>query len=113
MKYKVVTSCHGFLGRMWEEGEIVEVDPSTNPPRHLVPLEDTQEDVPKPPPHRTESQDVMPGTQRSVVGGMSAGLTDERIPNKGSTTDQLPNNVKPRRRRAAPSKKKGVGSVKK
>ena len=34
-KYIVSRSCHGYKGRMWDEGQIVELEDGSNPPRHF------------------------------------------------------------------------------
>ena len=119
MEYKVINSCHGFLGRMWEKGEVVEIDPAMNPPRHFVPLEDAVPDPPKPKPHRTEAVELAPGKQRAVEGGLSTGQAVNKIGRMADmTTDKVPNQAqekavvktprKPRTRRS----KKNAGSVK-
>jgi hypothetical protein len=35
-KYKVIRTCHGFKGRLWEEGQIVELEDDETPPSHFV-----------------------------------------------------------------------------
>jgi len=124
MKYKVINTCHGFLGRMFLKGEIVELDPATNPPRHLVPLEDVVPDAPKPAPHRTEPVELAPGQQRKVEGGLADNQAVNSIGRMANmTTDKVPNIAQekavvktPRKRRpanrATTSKKKDAGSVK-
>jgi len=124
MEYKVINSCHGFLGRMWEKGEVVEIDPAMNPPRHFVPIEDAIPDPPKPVPHRTEPVELAPGKQRAVEGGLATGQSVNKMGRMADmTTDKVPNQSQekvvvktPRRRpavrRAKPSKKKVAGSVK-
>jgi hypothetical protein len=39
LKYIVQRKCHGFRGRLWEEGEVVEIGENENPPHHFKPLE--------------------------------------------------------------------------
>lgn len=34
-KYKVLRDCHGFRGGYWIKGQIVEINPSENPPEHF------------------------------------------------------------------------------
>jgi len=107
---------------MWEKGEVVEIDPAMNPPRHFVPLADFVPDPPKPPPHRTEPVELAPGQQRKVEGGITTGQSVNRIGRMADmTTDKVPNIADekkvvktPRRRprRATTSKKKDAGSVK-
>ena len=47
LKYKVVRDCHGFKGRYWTEGEIVDLPEGDNPPRHFVLLSDLGAENPK------------------------------------------------------------------
>ena len=107
MKYKVVNTCVGFRGLHWEEGQIVEIEPSENPPRHFVPLENVPE-KPKAEPHRTEAFEVAPGMKRGIVGGMASSLENTKI-DRIMTTDKVPNFSQPY---VKTSKKKDVGSVK-
>ena len=112
MEYKVVKTNHGFKGRMWEAGQIVDLDPSDNPPKFFVPVEDLEPEKPKVP-HRTEPLEMAPGAQRKVEGGFADGKGIKTLP-RILTTDEVPNNVeepvkKKRRRRRS----KDVGSVKK
>lgn len=39
-KYIIATTCHGYKGRMWEEGQIVELEDDDNPPRHFKLVDD-------------------------------------------------------------------------
>lgn len=41
-KYLVKTTCHGYKGRLWDEGEIVELEDDANPPNHFQLIEDGQ-----------------------------------------------------------------------
>jgi hypothetical protein len=103
MKYKVVTKCIGFRGRKWNEGTIVDIDPSENPPRYFVPLEQ----APKPTitePHRTEPMEMAPGKSREVIGGIGAGLEKQKI-GRILTTDKVPN-AKPKTKLREPKKNK-------
>lgn len=42
MKYKVITRCF-YQKKVYDSGEIVELDPSQNPPKHFVLLSDYKE----------------------------------------------------------------------
>ena len=70
-KYKVVTRCHGFRKRLWEIGQIVEIDPSENPPKHFVLVQG--EIIAKP-----FESDQMPlsalGRPAEVKGGMASSM---------------------------------------
>ena len=107
MKYKVVTRCFGYQGRLWEVGEIVDVREGDElPPKHFILLE--IEKV-KPAPHRTEAREVKPGESLDVKGGMGLGLKAQKI-DRVMTTDKVPI-IKP----GEPNpqlKKKDAGSVK-
>lgn len=45
MKYLVIRNCCGFRNRYWEAGEIVEIDPSENPPEHFQKMEISADSV--------------------------------------------------------------------
>lgn len=40
IRYKVERKCSGFLGRVWEAGQIVDLDDDASPPRHFVKQEE-------------------------------------------------------------------------
>jgi len=90
MKYKVMTTCFGFRGRKWEAGEVVDINPSENPPKHFVSLASAPPEEVRIP-HRTEPQEMPIGKNREVEGGLAHGLNLklDRI----LTTDKVPNNV--------------------
>lgn len=89
--YKVVRTCHGFRGQKWLEGQIAHgIDPSENPPRHFVPLDQVPKAQPPSEPHRTEPREMLPGQNRGVPGGFAHSTSVEEI-SRQSTTDQLPN----------------------
>ena len=87
MKYKVITT-NQFRTRLWMEGDIVELDPALNPPKHFQPLDEVVEQ-PKPKPHRTEAQEVAPGKVIEPKGGMAANLGKNEIP-RVLTIDKVP-----------------------
>ena len=112
MKYKVINSCFGFRGRYWTAGEVVDLDPSENPPRHFVPLEEVPVEAPRVP-HRTEAVEVIPGQQRKVIGGMSVGLEKTKV-DRIMTTDKVPigKEVVKKTPKRRTKKKADAGSVK-
>ena len=52
MKYRVLRNCYGFMGRGWFKGEIVDLDPKSNPGEHFLALEVVE------PPKPVEEQEV-------------------------------------------------------
>ncbi|MFA5217138.1 hypothetical protein [Sulfuricurvum sp.] len=93
MDYKVVRTCFGFRGLKWIEGTIVhDIDPSENPPKHFVPLNQAPKEEPKEP-HRTEPKEMDPGKSREVTGGFAHGSGIQKI-DRIMTTDKVPNNAK-------------------
>lgn len=42
-KYKVIRDTHGFQGRYWNQGDIVDLDEAEKPPRHFVPVSDLKQ----------------------------------------------------------------------
>jgi hypothetical protein len=105
MDYKVVTKCVGFQGKKWEVGTIVDIDPSENPPKHFVPLNQVaSEPQKKTEPHRTEPVEMAPGKNREVIGGMGSGLEKQKL-GRIMTTDKVPND-KPKTRLRDPKKRK-------
>lgn len=74
-KYKVIRRCHGFRRRLWEEGQIVDIDPSENPPHHFVMIEDKE--VPKVEPIKDVHSLADLQKTPEVKGGMGLGLPKE------------------------------------
>lgn len=70
-KYKVVTRCHGFRKRLWEIGQIVEIDPSENPPKHFVLV---QGEVPAKPVETDQMPLSALGKSPEVKGGMASSM---------------------------------------
>lgn len=102
-----MTKCFGFRGKVWEEGEIVEVLPSENPPKHFMLLEEVSE-VKKTEPHRTEPMEMVAGKNREVIGGLGNTMEGQKIP-RIMTTDKVPNNVKSVIKRKANNKRRAKG----
>ena len=103
MKYKVLRKCAGFRGRLWKEGEIVEIEPSENPPAcNFQPLETIKPVEAKIDPRAPV--EVEPGKTLKIRGGFGSTLETVKL-DRVLTTDKVPNKKT--------LKKKGVGSAKK
>lgn len=57
-RYIVERQCFGFKKRLWEKGQIVELDPASNPPRHFRLLDGPVTPVAD---KKKESAPVVPG----------------------------------------------------
>jgi len=105
MKYKVLKKCAGFRGRLWKNvGEIVDIDPSENPPTQFQPLGEIKPVEVKPIDPRAPVE-VEPGKTLKMRGGFGSTLETVKL-GRVLTTDKVPN-------KRVPRKKKGAGSVKK
>ncbi len=71
IRYKVARRCHGFKGRMWEEGQIVDLEDNDIPPYHFVRTDESPITEVKTEPLVALSD---MGKIPEVKGGMNAGL---------------------------------------
>ena len=78
-KYIVKTRCHGFRRRIWEVGQIVDIDPTENPPHHFVRIKD---DATQKVEEKVSDQQPLSsfGKTPEVKGGMASSMKDVVTP---------------------------------
>lgn len=110
MKYKAIRRSYGFLGRLWNVDDIVDVDDSVIPPHHFVPIGAVKKPVVDP----GKPVELEPGQQLKVKGGFGHNLSSTPLP-RILTTDVVPNNVSPAplKKTRKPRQTKDVGDAKK
>ena len=88
-KWIVKRTCHGFKGRYWEEGTIVELEDDVNPPNHFERYDSKKIKITE----KTEIVDPMkpepslPGQPPIAKAGFAAGA-DNLIPQKPLTAGE-------------------------
>lgn len=64
MKYRAIRDSYGFMGRFWNQGEIVDLPPGEKPNKHFEPADSAESEIEVEPPAASEPAPV--SKKRSV-----------------------------------------------
>ncbi|RJO64166.1 MAG: hypothetical protein C4540_04610 [Candidatus Omnitrophota bacterium] len=104
-KYEVLRDCYGFQNRYWEKGEIVEIDPEMNPPKHFKKIKAESAAV-------KEQKQEEPTTAAAVareellVEAKSHGIKDAEVLNQEELLEVLARDISQQKIRAIVAKAK-------